>query len=103
MPRSPSKDCICLASSDRDIDMTSAPQTYTPHQLLARSEKGALAKEYVGKKLNELRTPALVIDRSVFASNCARMHEKAREWGAGFRAHLKTHKVDAVDEIIRLV
>ncbi|VDB99581.1 unnamed protein product [Peniophora sp. CBMAI 1063] len=72
--------------------MASVSQTYTPHQLIARTEKDALIKEFVGKGLNELRTPALVIDRGVFASNCARMHEKAREWGAGFRAHLKTHK-----------
>ena len=53
--------------------MADVPQTYTPHQLLARSEKDALAKEFVGKNLRELRTPALVIDRSVFASNCFRL------------------------------
>ena len=36
----------------------------------------------------------MVIDRSIFAQNCARMHEKAARWGASFRAHLKTHKVN---------
>lgn len=81
--------------------MASVPQTYTPHQLLARSDKDALTKEFVGKQLNELRTPALVIDRSIFASNCARMHEKAREWGAGFRAHVKTHKVGNLARLSR--
>lgn len=83
--------------------MASVSQTYTPHQLIARTEKDALINEFVGKGLNELRTPALVIDRSVFASNCARMHEKAREWGAGFRAHLKTHKVDIPNRTLLLL
>jgi len=39
-----------------------------------------------------LRTPALVIDRARFASNCARVTKNAEEWGAVLRAHLKTHK-----------
>ncbi|TFY79655.1 hypothetical protein EWM64_g4354 [Hericium alpestre] len=67
-------------------------QTTTPYQLLSLPQKDALAKEFVGKPLNELRTPAFVIDRSIFAQNCARMHQKAADWGAGFRAHVKTHK-----------
>jgi D-serine deaminase-like pyridoxal phosphate-dependent protein len=43
-----------------------------------------------------LRTPAFIIDRAVFAKNCARMHANAKEWGAAFRAHIKTHKVRKV-------
>ena len=68
-------------------------QTTTPHQLLLRPQKDALVKQYAGKSLQTLRTPAFVIDRAIFARNCARMHENARQWGASFRAHLKTHKV----------
>ncbi|KDQ63585.1 hypothetical protein JAAARDRAFT_118999 [Jaapia argillacea MUCL 33604] len=34
----------------------------------------------------------MVIDRTVFAQNCAKMHDNAREWGASFRAHVKSHK-----------
>ncbi|EGN92534.1 hypothetical protein SERLA73DRAFT_172763 [Serpula lacrymans var. lacrymans S7.3] len=34
----------------------------------------------------------MVVDRAIFADNCARMHQNARDWGANFRAHLKTHK-----------
>jgi hypothetical protein len=71
----------------------SITQTSTPYRLSSLPQKDALNEEFIGKVLNEIRTPALVIDRAVFASNCARMHEKARQWGAGFRAHLKTHKV----------
>ncbi|KAI0032750.1 putative serine dehydratase domain-containing protein [Vararia minispora EC-137] len=70
----------------------SISQTFTPHQLLSLPQKDVLVKEFVGKSLNELRTPAFVLDRAIFASNCARMHAKARQWGASFRAHLKTHK-----------
>ncbi|TFY58006.1 hypothetical protein EVG20_g8321, partial [Dentipellis fragilis] len=49
-------------------------QTSTPVDLLRLPEKDALVKEFVGKSLQQLRTPAFV------------------EWGARFRAHVKTHK-----------
>lgn len=68
-------------------------QTTTPRQFASFPDKKALAAEYVGKPLQALRTPAFVIDRAVFAKNCARMHESAKQWGADFRAHIKTHKV----------
>lgn len=71
----------------------SSYNTSTPHELLNLPKKDELVKEFVGKPLESLRTPAFVIDRAVFAKNCARMHENAQQWGAGFRAHLKTHKV----------
>ncbi|KAI0052860.1 hypothetical protein FA95DRAFT_1532211 [Auriscalpium vulgare] len=66
--------------------------TTTPHALALLPSKDALVAEFRGKFLKDLRTPAFVIDRAVFAKNCARMHENAVGWGAGFRAHLKTHK-----------
>ncbi|KAF7792638.1 hypothetical protein EIP86_003735 [Pleurotus ostreatoroseus] len=73
--------------------MTSLPpQTATPFELSLRPDKQSLLQEFRGKPLNALRTPAAVIDRAVFAKNCARMHTKAKEWGASFRAHVKTHK-----------
>jgi D-serine ammonia-lyase len=65
--------------------------------------KDALVKEFFGKSLNELRTPALVVDRAAFRDNCAKMHENAKAWGASFRAHLKTHKVIHVSRGIQLV
>ena len=52
-----------------------------------------LKTEYVGKTLDEIPTPAFIIDRRVYEENCAAMIKKANEWGTGFRAHLKTHKV----------
>ncbi|KAG6381147.1 hypothetical protein JVT61DRAFT_5545 [Boletus reticuloceps] len=71
--------------------MESIRQTHTPWQLLTPN-KDALVNEFVGKSLDELRTPALVVDRAAFRDNCAKMHENAKDWGARFRAHLKTHK-----------
>jgi hypothetical protein len=68
-------------------------QTHTPYHFMTRPSKDALVREFVGRSLDALRTPAMIIDRKVFADNCAAMHAKAKEWGTGFRAHLKTHKV----------
>lgn len=73
--------------------MENIKQTHTPWQLLTPN-KDVLVKEFVGKSLNELRTPALIVDRATFRDNCAKMHQNAKDWGASFRAHLKTHKVD---------
>ncbi|KAF9568420.1 hypothetical protein CPC08DRAFT_813472 [Agrocybe pediades] len=69
-----------------------ALQSQTPIHLISRPDKQALIDAYVGKPLEGLRTPAMIIDRKLFAQNCASMHKKAREWGASFRAHVKTHK-----------
>ncbi|KAI0815016.1 hypothetical protein BC629DRAFT_1279626 [Irpex lacteus] len=67
-------------------------QTNTPYPLANLPSKDALVAEFRGKPLSSLRTPAVVIDKSVFAQNCAKMHNNAKEWGASFRAHVKTHK-----------
>ncbi|KAH6917414.1 hypothetical protein BKA70DRAFT_1252119 [Coprinopsis sp. MPI-PUGE-AT-0042] len=53
---------------------------------------GELKKRYVGTLIKELRTPAFIIDKSLFEKNCSAMIKKANDWGASFRAHLKTHK-----------
>jgi hypothetical protein len=68
-------------------------QTKTPYDILSLPSKQVLLNEFEGKPIDGLRTPCLVVDRHLFARNCARMHQKARDWGASFRAHLKTHKV----------
>jgi D-serine ammonia-lyase len=73
--------------------MMAPSQSGTPFHLAGHPEKSALLAGFVGKHLGELRTPALVIDRAVFANNCAKMHANAAGYGAEFRAHLKTHKV----------
>jgi len=42
--------------------------------------------------LDEIKTPALVLDRARLARNIARMHARARELGVDLRPHLKTAK-----------
>ena len=83
-----------LTSNSRKI-MSPILQTKTSLHFL-NPDKDALVNEFVGKPLNALRTPAFILDRAVFAKNCMKMHENARNWGAKFRAHLKTHKVGEV-------
>ncbi|KAJ6571739.1 hypothetical protein B0H19DRAFT_1209011 [Mycena capillaripes] len=62
--------------------MSSPTQTKTPYTIAGLPQKNALTKEYVGPPLEALRTPAMVIDRSIFQKNC----------GATLRSHLMTHK-----------
>lgn len=76
--------------------LTSPSQTKTPVHLAGRPHKSALVAEFAGKHVCELRTPALVIDRALFAKNCDKMHANAAGYGAKFRAHLKTHKVKMI-------
>ena len=40
----------------------------------------------------DLRTPALILDRSKLEANAARMREKARNLGVTLRPHVKTSK-----------
>ena len=43
-------------------------------------------------KLDDLQTPALVLDRGKLAANCATMAERAASLGVALRPHLKTAK-----------
>lgn len=52
----------------------------------------ALKEEYVGKRVNELPTPAFLVDRGVVNANCKAMLNRAQQIGMDFRAHVKTHK-----------
>ncbi|KAF8310948.1 hypothetical protein DL93DRAFT_2083872 [Clavulina sp. PMI_390] len=72
---------------------TLPPQTSSFSQPdAAKALHDELAARFVGKPVTEPRTPALLIDCDVFASNCADMHKRAKSWNWGFRAHIKTHK-----------
>ena len=53
----------------------------------------SLQLQYVGKTLNELLTPAAILDRSIVKRNCDAMLDVCKELGVGFRAHVKSHKV----------
>ena len=74
-------------------DMDSVIQTSTTYNTQTSLLKQMAVQSFGNKPLESLRTPAFVVDRAVFARNCATMHKKAQSWGARFRAHVKTHKV----------
>jgi len=77
----------------RCVALKMPAQTLTPLELVGSPDKDALLAQFKHKSLDTLRTPALLIDRKIFAANAARMHANARDWGTQLRAHLKTHKV----------
>lgn len=52
----------------------------------------SLQLQYVGKKLENLLTPAAIIDRAVVRTNCNAMLDVCGKLGVGFRAHVKSHK-----------
>lgn len=88
----PALSAVIYLASTRTT-MSSPTQTKTPYALAGLPKKDALTKQFVGQPLEALRTPAMVIDRSIFQQNCVRMLQNATEWGATLRSHLKTHKV----------
>jgi D-serine deaminase-like pyridoxal phosphate-dependent protein len=56
------------------------------------ASQSSLASQYVGQRLQDLPTPAVVLDRSKIKKNCAAMLHVCQKLGVGFRAHIKTHK-----------
>ena len=59
-------------------------------QVLARDSSPVQLEEPI--EIAELQTPALVLERSVFEANIARMMAFQRDHGKGIRPHAKTHK-----------
>ena len=57
------------------------------------ADKEALKKEFVGKSIKDVATPAAVLDLSKMKANCTRMLEASAKLDFGWRAHIKTHKV----------
>jgi hypothetical protein len=55
--------------------------------------QASLATQYIGQKLQDLPTPAVVLDRSIIRRNCDAMLNVCKKLGVGFRAHVKSHKV----------
>jgi D-serine ammonia-lyase len=48
---------------------------------------------YVGKTLQDVPTPSIVLDLAKVELNCKLMLEAAEQLGLQWRAHIKTHKV----------
>lgn len=55
--------------------------------------KEALVKDMVGKRLDELRTPSLIVDKTVLKRNCTRLSKITTDLNKKVRVHVKTHKV----------
>ena len=56
----------------------------------------------IGRAVEDLETPALVIDVAVLNANVARLVESARKAGARLRPHVKTHRMVEVAARLRL-
>jgi len=61
--------------------------------LLPLPSKETLVKEFVGKSIKDVATPAAVLDLQKLKNNCSRMLEAVESLDCGWRAHIKTHKV----------
>lgn len=55
-------------------------------------DKKRLLDEYSNKKVSELPTPSLLIDKTKFTNNAVRMLDGAKGLGIDFRVHIKTLK-----------
>jgi D-serine deaminase-like pyridoxal phosphate-dependent protein len=64
--------------------------TYNPPVTVPSKE--ALLATFKGKRVSEIQTPNLIIDRETFIANCKRMKKAVDRLGWDFRAHVKTHK-----------
>jgi hypothetical protein len=52
----------------------------------------SLLSQYLGQKLEDLPTPAVILDRAIIRRNCDAMLSICAELKVGFRAHVKSHK-----------
>lgn len=85
---------IQFSFSETVTMFTLPPQTTTPLEAIgfAIPSKEYLVKQYVGKKLHEVRTPRMVVDRAVVKRNCERLAAISEKSGKRIRIHIKTHK-----------
>ncbi|KAI8094284.1 hypothetical protein BDF21DRAFT_489812 [Thamnidium elegans] len=54
--------------------------------------KASLVESMVGKKLDQLRTPSLIIDRAILKRNCDKLACITNDLNTKVRVHVKTHK-----------
>lgn len=67
-----------------------------PYSVTPLPSKEALVDAYVGKNINDLRTPALVIDRGLYKVNAEAVIGQAKNSGVKFRAHIKSEWIKDV-------
>ncbi|KAG2234556.1 hypothetical protein INT48_000459 [Thamnidium elegans] len=54
--------------------------------------KASLVESMIGKKLDQLRTPSLIIDRAILKRNCDKLACITNDLNTKVRVHVKTHK-----------
>lgn len=54
--------------------------------------KGELVKSMVGKRLDEVRTPSLIVDKTILEQNCNKLSQITTALDTKVRVHVKTHK-----------
>ncbi|KAG1526132.1 hypothetical protein G6F45_004635 [Rhizopus arrhizus] len=69
-------------------------QTWTNINPNLSKWKETLKQNMIGKKLSDLRTPSLVIDRTRLERNCQQLGKITTELKIKVRVHVKTHKVN---------
>ncbi|KAH6637747.1 hypothetical protein C7974DRAFT_450768 [Boeremia exigua] len=60
------------------------------------SSPSSLKSQFLGKKLADLPTPSIILDRALVRRHCAEMQRVCGALGIGFRAHVKSHKTTEV-------
>ncbi|KAI1338833.1 putative serine dehydratase domain-containing protein [Xylariaceae sp. FL0016] len=60
--------------------------------MTAQFPKDVLCAQFVGKNINQVATPACVLDLAKVEANCNLMLEAAERLQLSWRAHIKTHK-----------
>ncbi|TVY13073.1 D-serine dehydratase, partial [Lachnellula arida] len=67
--------------------------------LLPLPSKETLVKEFVGKSIKDVATPAAVLDLQKLKNNCSRMLDAVESLNCGWRAHIKTHKTTELTKL----
>lgn len=63
------------------------------HSLYSTPPIAELRGAFVGKRLQDVATPAAILDSAVVRRNCSQMLEACKALQCSFRPHVKTHKV----------
>lgn len=75
----------------RRLSPHSTPVMAVPQRLVPSTDD--LREFYVGKDINDVPKPAVVLDRAKVRRHCQSLLEAVDSLGVDFRAHVKTHKV----------
>jgi len=62
-----------------------------------------LRQFYVGKNIQDVPKPAVILDKAKVHRHCQSMLKAVETLGLGFRAHVKTHKVNSLITFLELI